>query len=435
MKVGIIGTGYVGLVTGACLADSGNSVVCADIDGAKIESLEKGLVPFYEPNLEGMVAKNAEDGRLVFSSRPEEAVSVSDIIFIAVGTPQSGNGEPDLDSVFDVARLIGSLCKGNYKLIITKSTVLPGTTEKVRSIALENGGKNFDVASNPEFLKEGSAVRDFMSPDRIVVGTDSAKAESLLRKLYLPYMRRGERLISVSIRSAEVSKYASNAMLATRISFMNEIAVFCEKMGASVSEVRSVMSADKRIGNEFLYPGVGYGGSCLPKDVKAVISGASAGGFEMKICSAVDEVNTFQREVFLGKLRNQFLEGLTGARIAFWGVSFKPNTDDIRESPAIHIMREVMREGAEVRAHDPVAFDGAAKRFIPSGIKRVPCLYEACEGADALFISTEWNEYRQPDFSRLLSVMKSPVVVDGRNIYSPAEMKKMGFRYFCLGEA
>ncbi|QMU56586.1 MAG: nucleotide sugar dehydrogenase [Candidatus Mycalebacterium zealandia] len=435
MKVGIIGTGYVGLVTGACLADSGNSVVCADIDVEKIASLKKGTVPFYEPNLEDIVAKNIKDGRLTFSNEPEQAVLESDTVFIAVGTPQSVNGEPDLGGVFDVARMIGPVCGGDYKLIVTKSTVPPGTTEKVMGLVLENGGKNFDMASNPEFLKEGTAVKDFMSPDRIVIGTDSEKAEGILRQLYLPYMRRGERLISISIRSAEIAKYASNAMLATRISFMNEMAVFCEKMGASVSEVRSVMAADERIGDKFLYPGVGYGGSCLPKDIKAVIGAARKQGFDMRICSAVDEVNTLQHEIFLNKLKSQFPDGLGSVKIAFWGVSFKPNTDDIRESPAIYIMNKVLSEGAEVSAHDPVAFDGAAKDFIPSGVKRARGPYDACEGADALFISTEWNEYRQPDFGRIFSIMKSPVIVDGRNIYSPAEMKNMGFRYFCLGEA
>ncbi len=434
MKIGVIGTGYVGLVTGACLADSGNYVVCADVDRRKIESLEKGVTPFYEPNLDEIVAKNIRDGRLAFTDNSDEAIAGSQIVFIAVGTPQTENGSPDLSFVFDVAKQFGGLCGDSYKLIVTKSTVPPGTTEKVGDIVLENGGSNFDVASNPEFLKEGSAVKDFLSPDRIVIGTDSEKAESLLRSLYSPYMRRGERLISISIRSSEIAKYASNAMLATRISFMNEMAGFCEKMGASVSQVRSVMAADERIGDKFLYPGVGYGGSCLPKDVRAVMGTAAENGFGMKICSAVDEVNTLQREVFLGKIRSLFPEGLKGVRIAFWGVSFKPNTDDIRESPAIHIMRELIGEGADVKAHDPVAFAGAAKESIPPDVKRALTPYDACEGADALFIATEWNEYRQPDFGRLLSFMKSPVVVDGRNIYSPEKMRQMGFRYFCIGE-
>ncbi len=434
MKVGIIGTGYVGLVTGACLAGSGNTVICADIDRNKIESLKKGVVPFYEPNLDDLVRKNTDAGRLSFSDSPENAVRSSEIIFIAVGTPQTSDGSPDLSFVFGVAEQIGSLCGGDYKLVVTKSTVSPGTTEKVREIMLKNGAKNFDVASNPEFLKEGSAVKDFLSPDRIVIGTDSKRAEDALRSLYLPYMRRGERLISISIRSSEIAKYASNAMLATRISFMNEMAGFCEEMGASISEVRSVMAADERIGDKFLYPGVGYGGSCLPKDVRAVIGTAGEKGFEMKVCSAVDEVNTRQRGVYLEKLRSAFPRGFGGVRIAFWGVSFKPNTDDIRESPAVHIMNELMNEGAEITAHDPVAFDGAAKNSIPPGVKRARTSYEACEGADALFVSTEWSEYRQPDFDKLLSIMKSPVIVDGRNIYSPRDLEKLGFRYFCIGE-
>ncbi len=425
----------MGLVTGACLADSGNSVVCADIDRSKIDSLKKGVVPFYEPNLDEIVRKNIDAGRLVFSDKPESAVLDSEIVFIAVGTPQAENGAPDLSGVFAVAEQIGGFCGDGYKLIVTKSTVPPGTTEKVGEIARKNGASNFDVASNPEFLKEGSAVKDFLSPDRIVIGTGSAKAEQLLRSLYVPYMRRGERLLSISIRSSEVAKYASNAMLATRISFMNEMAVFCQKMGASVSQVRSVMAADERIGDKFLYPGVGYGGSCLPKDVRAIIGTAGELGFDMKLCSAVDEVNTGQREMFFNKIRDFFPRGLKGVRIALWGVSFKPNTDDTRESPAIYIMRELMREGATVCAHDPVAFDGAAKNSIPSGVERARTSYEACKGADALFISTEWNEYRQPDFGKLLSTMKSPVVFDGRSIYSPQAMKKMGFRYFCVGES
>jgi len=434
LKIGIIGAGYVGLVTGACLADSGNYVVCVDVDREKINSLEKGIVPFYEPNLDEIVAKNIRDGRLVFSKSPDKTISGSEIFFIAVGTPQAENGSPDLGGVFEVAKQLGGLCGDSYKLIVTKSTVPPGTTEKVREVVLQNGGRNFDVASNPEFLKEGSAVKDFLSPDRIVIGTDSKKAENILRSLYSPYMRRGERLISISIRSSEIAKYASNAMLATRISFMNEMAVFCEKMGASVSEVRSVMAADERIGDKFLYPGVGYGGSCLPKDVRAVMKTAVEHGFDMKICSSVDRVNILQREIFLKKIRSLFSGGLEGAKIAFWGVSFKPNTDDIRESPAIHIMRELMREGANVCAHDPVAFDGAAKESIPPNVKRALTPYEACEGADALFVVTEWNEYRQPDFKRLMSVMKTPFIVDGRNIYSPEKMSEMGFRYFCVGE-
>lgn len=434
MKVGVIGTGYVGLVTGACLSDSGNSVVCADVDRSKIESLNGGVVPFHEPNLDELVRKNAGDGRLVFSDRVDDAVSGSEIVFIAVGTPQAENGEPNLSHVFEAAERIGSLCRRDYKLIVTKSTVPPGTTEKVAEIAKKSGASNFDVASNPEFLKEGSAVKDFLSPDRIVIGTDSPKAEKLLRSLYSPYMRRGERMISISIRSSEFAKYASNAMLATRISFINEMARLCEKMGASISQVRSVMAADDRIGDKFLYPGVGYGGSCLPKDVRAIIGTAAGIGVDMKVCRAVDEVNTRQREIFLGKVRDFFRGGLKGLRAAFWGVSFKPNTDDTRESPAIHMMRELMREGVTVCAHDPAAFDGAAKSSIPSGVESARSSYEACEGADALLICTEWNEYRQPDFGRLLSVMKSPVVFDGRGIYSPQAMKNMGFQYFCVGE-
>ena len=424
----------MGLVTGACFADSGNTVSCADIDTAKIEALRGGRVPFHEPNLEEFVKKNAADGRLVFSDNAESTVTESDIVFIAVGTPQSPAGAPDLRFVFDVAGEIGDLCRGDYKLIVTKSTVPPGTTERVREIMLERGATNFDVASNPEFLKEGSAVKDFLSPDRVVIGTDSPRAEKMLRSLYSPYMRRGERFISISIRSSEVAKYASNAMLATRISFMNEMAGFCEKMGASISEVRSVMAADDRIGDKFLYPGVGYGGSCLPKDVKAVIETASALGLDMKVCSAVDEVNIRQRDIFLSRMRDVFPQGFSGANIAFWGVSFKPNTDDIREAPGIHIMKTVMDEGASVRAHDPVAFDGAAADSIDSRIVRAHTPYEACKGADALFISTEWSQYRQPDFQKILSAMRSPVVFDGRNIYSPAEMEGMGFRYFCAGE-
>ncbi len=434
MKVGIIGTGYVGLVTGACLADSGNFVTCADIDGGKIESLQKGIVPFYEPNLEEIVVKNIEAGRLVFSDSTEKAVSDSEIVFIAVGTPPTENGSPDLSFVFDVAKQIGGLCGGDYKLIVTKSTIPPGTTEKVREIVLQNGARNFDVASNPEFLKEGSAVKDFLSPDRIVIGTESKKAEDILRSLYSPYMRRSERLISISIRSSETAKYASNAMLATRISFVNEMARLCEITGASISQVRSVMASDDRIGGKFLYPGIGYGGSCLPKDVKAIVETAADLGFDMKLCSAVDEVNTGQRGLFLDKVNVLFPRGFEGVKIAFWGVSFKPNTDDTREAPALYVINELLTAGAEICAHDPVAFDGASKDSIPSGLKKARTSYEACEGANALFISTEWNEYRQPDFGKLLSVMKSPVIVDGRNMYSPQSMKKMGFRYFCLGE-
>lgn len=431
MNICMIGTGYVGLVTGACFAGSGNNVACVDIDKEKIKSLSKGKVTFFEPGLENLVKENYDEGRLTFTTDLKSALDQSEIVFIAVGTPPKEDGSADLLAVSEVAKSIGQNIS-DYKIIVTKSTVPVGTSEMIRDIVKKQTDIEFDVASNPEFLKEGAAVEDFMKPDRIVIGVDKQEVGEKLKQLYEPFMRSSDRTQIVSIRSSELAKYASNAMLATRISFMNEIANLCERIGADVSDVRRVMGSDERIGRAFLFPGVGYGGSCFPKDVKALIQTAEENGYKLKVCSAVDEANNDQREIFWKKIENHFNSNLKDKKIGVWGISFKPNTDDIREAPSLYIIEKLLEHGAIVYAHDPVAIENA-KAYFDNRIKYVEHNYEACTCADALVIHTEWNQYRQPDFNKLKELMNTPVIFDGRNLYDPRKLKELGFEYFPFG--
>ncbi len=430
MKIAVIGTGYVGLVTGACFAGSGNSVICVDIDKDKIDFLNQARIPFFEPGLDEIVHANMEERRLFFTTDIAAAVKDSFLIFIAVGTPQGSDGDADISAVLDVARSIGKNLNG-YKIVITKSTVPVGTTEKVRDTIKALSGVEFGVASNPEFLKEGAAVGDFLKPERVVIGVENESVGSVLRELYSPFMRSSDRTEVVSIRSSEMSKYASNAMLATRISFMNDIANLCELLGANVSEVRSVMGSDSRIGKYFLYPGVGYGGSCFPKDVKALEKMAFDAGYESKVITAVDRVNAEQKEVFFVKIKNFFVD-LSERRIAVWGLSFKPNTDDIREAPSLYIISRLLESGCSVAVHDPVAMQNA-RSVLSDRVDYFDSYYDACRGADALAVHTEWRQYRQPSFERIKEIMKTPVVFDGRNIYDRKKLEDLGFNYFGVG--
>jgi len=431
MNICMIGTGYVGLVTGACLAGSGNNVICVDIDEQKITSLSKGEVTFFEPGLEDLVKENYDEGRLSFTTDLKPALDISEIIFIAVGTPPKEDGSADLLAVSEVAKSIGQNIS-DYKIIVTKSTVPVGTSEMIRDIVKKQTNIEFDVASNPEFLKEGAAVEDFMKPDRIVIGVDKQEVGEKLRQLYEPFMRSSDRTQIVSIRSSELAKYASNAMLATRISFMNEIANLCERIGADVSDVRKAMGSDERIGRAYLFPGVGYGGSCFPKDVKALIQTAEENGYNLKVCSAVDEANNDQREIFWKKIENHFNSNLKDKKIGIWGLSFKPNTDDIREAPSLYIIQKLIEKGAIVTAHDPAAIENV-KAYFDNKINYAEHSYEACTSADALVIHTEWNQYRQPNFDKLKEIMNSPVIFDGRNLYNPRKLKELGFEYFPFG--
>jgi UDPglucose 6-dehydrogenase len=431
MKIGIVGTGYVGLVTGACLASSGSNVICVDIDDRKIKALKKGVVPFYEPGLSELVRSNLKEGRLHFTTDISEAVKKSFIVFVAVGTPPNGDGSADTGMVFNVARSIAE-CLDDYKIIVTKSTVPVGTTEMVREIIRGNSDYEFDVASNPEFLKEGAAVEDFMKPDRVVIGVDKPSVGGILKELYSPFMRSGDRAMVVSIRSAELAKYTANAMLATRISFMNEIANLCELVGADVSEIRQVIGNDHRIGRHFLFPGIGYGGSCFPKDVRAIIKTAGDLNFDLRICKATDQVNTRQRELFWQKIEGIFRGRLKGKKIALWGLSFKPKTDDIREAPSLYVIDRLLSAGVEVTVHDPVAME-KVRGIYGKKIKYAESNYDACANKDALVINTEWNEYHQPDFAKMKKMMRSPIIVDGRNLYNPKMLRDLGFIYIGVG--
>lgn len=431
MNIAVVGTGYVGLVTGACFAGSGNNVICVDIDESKVESLKNSVIPFYEPGLEDVVKTNIEEGRLSFTSDAKAAIENSSIIFIAVGTPQSENGAADITYVLNVAKTIGEYIN-DYKVVVTKSTVPVGTTEKVRDTIKSLSDIEFDVASNPEFLKEGAAVEDFLKPERVVIGIESQRAGEILKELYSPFMRSQDRAIIVSIRSSELSKYASNAMLATRISFMNEVAKLCELVGADVSDVRSVMGSDKRIGRHFLYPGLGYGGSCFPKDVRALVNTAKENSYDLKICGSVDDVNNEQRIHFLDKIKNYFKDEIKNKKIGIWGLSFKPNTDDIREAPSLFLIEKLLELGAVISVHDPSSMHHV-KEIFGDRIEYSKTNYDACKDKDALVICTEWSEYRQPDFNHISSVMNSNVIFDGRNLYNRSMLEKSGFKYFAIG--
>jgi UDPglucose 6-dehydrogenase len=432
MNVAVVGTGYVGLVVGACLAETGNTVTCADVDARKIEGLKQNRLPIFEPGLEPLVVRNQQEGRLRFSTDVGAAVEASEIVFIAVGTPPGEDGSADLQHVLAVAATIGQHMN-TPKVVVTKSTVPVGTAAKVRAEIARHTGVPYHVCSNPEFLKEGAAVEDFMKPDRVIIGTDSEEGRLALEGLYAPFVRTGNPLIVMDIASAEMTKYAANAMLATRISFMNQIAVLCEAMGADVGSVRHGIGTDRRIGTAFLFPGPGYGGSCFPKDVKALIRTATDAGVPIDILQSVEEANDRQKRLLAAKLRSHLGE-LRGKQIAVWGLAFKAGTDDVRESPALVLITELLAAGAEVRAHDPAARD-TARRELGDRVRYVEHAYEALDGADALAVVTEWLEYRNPDFPRIKTLLRQPLIVDGRNLYDPARLAAQGFTYDSVGRA
>jgi UDPglucose 6-dehydrogenase len=435
MKIAVVGTGYVGLVTGTCFAEVGLNVVCIDIDQKKIENLKQGILPIYEPGLYEMVKRNFDKGRLSFSTSLKDSIEGCEAAFIAVGTPPDEDGSADLKYVLGVATEIGTYMR-DYMVVVTKSTVPVGTANKVRTalknaLNARNSNIDFDVASNPEFLKEGAAIDDFMKPDRIVIGVESDKAQEVMSRLYKPFLLNGHPCIFMDIPSAEMTKYAANSMLATKISFMNDIANLCEIMGADVNMVRKGIGSDSRIGHKFIYPGIGYGGSCFPKDVKALIKTADEHGYSMQVLKAVEQVNDGQKQVMFSKLSSHF-ETLSGKTIAMWGLSFKPKTDDMREAPSLVIIDELIAAGAKVVAYDPVAMH-EAERILGNKIAYSIDQYATLEGADALVIVTEWPEFRSPDFGKIASALKQKAIFDGRNIYEPEEMKTLGFHYECIG--
>ncbi len=437
MKIAVVGTGYVGLVTGACLADVGMNVTCVDVDAEKIANLHKGILPIYEPGLEDIVARNVKSGRLTFTTTLSDAVKGAEAAFIAVGTPPGEDGSADLRYVLTVAKEIGEQMD-DYLVVITKSTVPVGTAEKVRTetkkaLDARNSDLAFDVASNPEFLKEGAAIADFTKPDRIVCGVSSARSQEVMARIYKPFTHNGHPVYFMDVPSAEMTKYAANAMLATKISFMNEIANLCELLGADVNAVRKGIGSDPRIGNRFIYPGIGYGGSCFPKDVKALVRTGSESGYALRILQSVEDVNEDQKSVLFNKVKKHFGD-LTGMHFAMWGLSFKPETDDMREAPALVICEQLLAAGASVTAYDPVAMP-EAKSMIGDKINYAADAYGALEGADALLLVTEWREFRVPDWKRLRAALKHPAVFDGRNIYSGAELAKLGFHYSGIGVA
>ncbi|MGI6313912.1 MAG: UDP-glucose dehydrogenase family protein [Candidatus Cryptobacteroides sp.] len=436
MNIAIVGTGYVGLVSGTCFAEMGVNVTCVDIDENKIKKLLNGEIPIYEPGLEDMVKKNLAAGRLHFTTDLTSVIDDVEIVFSAVGTPPDEDGSADLQYVLNVAKTFGQNIK-KYTLLVTKSTVPVGTAAKVKQAVKEELAKRgedipFDVASNPEFLKEGAAVKDFMTPDRVVVGTDSDRAKTLMRRLYKPFMLSGERMIFTDIPSAEMIKYAANAMLATRISFMNDIANLCEIMGADVNMVRKGISSDTRIGKKFLYPGCGYGGSCLPKDVKALIKTAEKNGYSMRVLKAVEEVNEIQKSILFEKLNKHYKGNLKGKTIAMWGLAFKPETDDMREAPSLVLIEKFLKAGCTIKVYDPIAMDECKRRM---GDEVIYCkdMYDAAVDADALLLVTEWKEFRMPSWSVLGKLMKEKLVVDGRNIYDAEELAEKGFKYYKIG--
>jgi len=436
MKIAVVGTGYVGLVTGTCFAESGVTVTCIDNDKSKIKQLNEGSVPIYEPGLESMIRHNVEKNRLFFTSSMKDGVKGAEVIFIAVGTPPGEDGSADLKHVLAVAREIGSLIT-TYTVIVTKSTVPVGTSEKIRKAVKKEldarGSKvTFDMASNPEFLKEGAAIEDFMKPERIVIGIDSEKAAEIMKRLYNSFVLNNHPILFMDIASAEITKYAANAMLATRISFINEIANLCDILGADINHVRKGIGSDSRIGSKFLYPGTGYGGSCFPKDVKAIIRTAHEHGYELNVAKAVEKANEIQKNVIFNKLKDHFKNDLKGKVIAVWGLSFKPKTDDIRESSSIFLIGNLIKAGAEVKAYDPAAIN-ETKKILGNKISYSADQYEAVENADAMALMTEWTEFHLPDFRRMASMMKGKAIFDGRNIYDPETIKKAGFRYYGIG--
>ncbi len=438
MKVTIFGSGYVGLVSGACLAEAGNQVVCVDIDASKVARLNQGEVPIHEPGLEALIRRNREGGRLEFTTDAARGVDHGLFQLIAVGTPPGEDGSADLSHVLAVARVIGERLE-RYAIVVTKSTVPVGTADRVRSevaavLSRRQSKIEFDVVANPEFLKEGAAIQDFMKPDRVVVGTDNPRTTELLRALYDPFTRNHDRLIVMDIRSAELTKYAANAMLATKISFMNELANVAERVGADIEKVRVGIGSDPRIGYSFIYPGTGYGGSCFPKDVKALIRSAREVGYTADILQAVESVNERQKSLLVRKVRKIVGGSLEGRRFALWGLAFKPNTDDLREAPSRVIVDELLAAGAQVRAYDPIAMGAAGQLYAGrANFALARDAYEACEAADALLIATEWREFRSPDFERLKQLLAVPRIFDGRNLYEPALLVRLGFEYYATG--
>lgn len=436
MKIAVVGTGYVGLVTGSCLSDVGMTVTCVDVNAQKIENLRKGVLPIYEPGLEAIVERNTQSGRLRFTTQLKEAIAGAEAAFIAVGTPPGEDGSADLRYVLAVAREIGETMT-EYLVVITKSTVPVGTADKVKQAVAEALKKRgaaipFDVASNPEFLKEGAAIEDFMRPDRIVCGVESEQAEEVLSRLYKPFTLNGHPVLFMDVASAEMTKYAANAMLATKISFMNDVANLCELLGADVNQVRRGIGSDPRIGNRFIYPGIGYGGSCFPKDVKALIRSGTDKGYQLRILQSVEDVNETQKHVLFEKVKKHFGGQLKGKRFAMWGLSFKPDTNDMREAPSLVICEQLLAAGASVVAYDPVAIE-ESKHMIGDKITYAKDAYEALQGADALLLVTEWREFRVPDWDRVKKALKQPVVFDGRNIYSGSDLREMGFTYAGIG--
>jgi UDPglucose 6-dehydrogenase len=431
MKIGVIGSGYVGLVAGACLAEVGNDVVCADIDEAKVARLNDGEIPIYEPGLEPLIERNLAAGRLSFTTDVAAAVRASHVIFIAVGTPPDEDGSADLKHVLAVARTIGQSME-HETVVITKSTVPVGTARRVRDAIETETDQTVHVCSNPEFLKEGNAVADFMKPDRVVVGVDSEYAADVLRELYDPFVRTGRSIMIMDVPAAEITKYAANAMLATRISFMNSIARLCEETGADVDAVRQGVGSDSRIGSSFLFPGAGYGGSCFPKDVKALVKTMTDFGVDASILQSVEDVNDVQKTTLLRRLVERLGDDLAGRTVAIWGLSFKPNTDDMREAPSLVTIEGLLAKGARVVAHDPVAIE-EARLHLDDRVEYAETNYDALKGADALIIHTEWHPYRSPDFARMREAMKTPLILDGRNLYDPSDMAAHGFEYVSIG--
>ena len=444
MKIAVVGTGYVGLVTGTCFAETGNHVICVDIDKAKVDKLSAGQITIYEPGLEKLFLRNQKEGRLHFTTSLKDAVKDAKVIFLALPTPPGENGSADLKYILGVANDLGKLINpGDYKIIIDKSTVPVGTADKVRDTILKSAaeasppgggleGASFAVVSNPEFLREGVAVDDFMKPDRVVIGTESEKAKKILLDLYAPFVRQGNPIIFMDEKSAELTKYAANSFLATKITFMNEIAQLCERMGADVDMVRKGMGSDERIGKRFLFPGIGYGGSCFPKDVQALVQSANEIDYDFKILNAVMDVNEKQKLHLLPKIKAYFNNNLKGKKIALWGLAFKPNTDDIREAPALYIIEELLKEGAEVNAYDPEAMNNV-KAILGDTITFSERQYDALTDADVLVIATEWSEFRTPDFEKIISLLKNKVIFDGRNLFDLKFMEEMGFYYVSVG--
>ena len=430
MKIAVVGMGYVGLVVGACFAENGNDVICVDNDVSKIRGLKLGRVPIYEPGLEELVSRNQSKKRLTFTSSLARAVRTSQIIFIAVGTPQDEDGAVDLEQVLDVARSLARAMNG-YKVVVTKSTVTAGTSAQLREIIRRETTHPFSVVTNPEFLKQGAAIDDFMRPDRVVIGAEDAKAAEMMRVLYAPFTRTGAPIMVMGCASAELSKYAANAMLATRVSFMNEMANVCELFNADVDDVRRAIASDRRIGSSFLFPGIGYGGSCFPKDVTALIKSSHDNGYYCQILKAVDGVNQRQKKRLVEKMQQHF-GSLKGKTIALWGLAFKPQTDDMREAPAIQIVEGILEQGGKVQAYDPQA-ERTARSIFGYRVSYAEHGYEALKGADALAVVTEWSEFREPDFAKMRSLMRAPVIFDGRNIFTKKQMQAEGFTYYSMG--